>query len=147
MAKRGRPSRYSAALAGEICQRLAAGESLRSICRDEKMPALSTVLLWVVDGQHPDFSEQYRVAREAAGFAHADQIIELTQDLLHEQIKPDVARVIIDGLKWSAERMAPKSHSPRQMLDHTSSDRSMSPERAMSDEELDERIKALSEKA
>lgn len=113
---KGRPSKYTKALADTICQRLADGESLRSICREAKMPALSTVLLWVVDGKHPDFSEQYTRAREAAGYAHADRILDTLTLLEAEQVKPDTARVILDGLKWSAERMAPKAHSPRHQV-------------------------------
>ncbi len=39
----GRPSDYSPELAVLICARIGEGESLRSICRDDAMPALSTV--------------------------------------------------------------------------------------------------------
>jgi len=128
----------------EICRRIAEGESLRSICRDEHTPAMSTVTLWIVDGKHPDFSARYQQAREAAGYSHADQITEVAQKLESEQIKPDVARVILDARKWAAERMAPKSHSPRSIQDHQSSDGSMSPQQEISDEELEARIRELS---
>ena len=80
------------------------------------MPVMSTVLLWVVDGKHPEFSEQYTRAREAAGYAHADRILETLTLLEQKKVKPDAARVILDGLKWSAERMAPKAHSPRHQV-------------------------------
>jgi hypothetical protein len=56
--KRGRPSVYSEAIAGEICQRLADGESLKSICRSEGMPKSSTVIAWALDVAHP-FYERY----------------------------------------------------------------------------------------
>lgn len=117
--RRGRPSIYSRALTDKICTRLAGGESLRSICRDSDMPTLSTVLLWVVDGKHEEFSEQYMRAREAAGYAHADRITETVELLSSESVKPEVARVMMDGLKWAAERMAPKNHSPRQQTEHS----------------------------
>ena len=48
MAKRGRPSKYTKAVADEICLRLAKGETLRSICRDEHMPHEATVRQWAV---------------------------------------------------------------------------------------------------
>ncbi|MFW6278189.1 MAG: hypothetical protein ACOC1T_02150 [Halorhodospira sp.] len=111
-----RPTKYSKALANRLCQRLAAGESLRSICASDKFPSISTVLLWVVDGDHEEFSEQYVRAREAAGYAHADRVVETVEKLLADKLKPDVAKAVMDGLKWSAERMAPKSHSPRHQV-------------------------------
>lgn len=109
-----RPTGYNSKLGNEICLRLAGGESLRSICRDPNTPANSTVLLWVVDGKHPEFSEQYKLARESAGYAHADRLIDLVDQVESGDITPSTARVIADQLKWSAERMAPKAHTTRQ---------------------------------
>jgi hypothetical protein len=109
----GRPSIYSDDLAQEICRRLADGESLRSICRDDDMPAKSTVLLWVVTPGHL-FSDQYARAREAAGYSHADEMVDLRHRVLSGDVEPNAGRVVADMLKWSAERMAPKKHSPRQ---------------------------------
>lgn len=112
----GRPSSYTEELGDEICRRLAEGESLRSICRDDEMPTKSTVLLWVVDGKHEHFSDQYRRAREAAGYSHADEIVDLVRELREGSLDANVARVMAGNLQWAAERMAPKSHSPRQEL-------------------------------
>ncbi|MGO6697608.1 hypothetical protein ACCS54_35855 [Rhizobium johnstonii] len=44
----GRPTKYAAALADIIYERIADGENLRSICRDDAMPAKSTVRAWPV---------------------------------------------------------------------------------------------------
>lgn len=41
--KRGRPSKFTQEIADEICRRLAMGESLRSICRDEGFPTEAAV--------------------------------------------------------------------------------------------------------
>lgn len=43
---RGRPTRYTPEIADEICQRLAAGEPLAVICRDERMPCYEAVNAW-----------------------------------------------------------------------------------------------------
>ena len=123
-----RPTSHTQELADTICTRLAGGESLRSVCRDDSMPALSTVLLWVVNDRE-GFSEQYHASREAAGYAHADEALELRNELRTGEIDPQSAKVILDALKWGAERMAPKRHSPRQEVDHRSPDGSMSPTR------------------
>ena len=116
----------------EICVRLAEGESLRSICRDEHLPQKSSILLWVVNGRNIEgtdrlFSDQYRIAREAGGFSHADEALDLRHDVREGSVDPQSAKVILDALKWGAERMAPKHHSARQEVDHQSSDGSMSP--------------------
>ena len=88
----GRPSKYTKKLGDDICVRLAGGESLRSVCRDDKMPALSTVLLWVVDGKHEAFSEQYHVAREAAGYAHADEALDMRHAVISGEVDAQAAR-------------------------------------------------------
>lgn len=112
----GRPTKYTKKLGDEIAQRLAEGESLRSICRDKHIPSKSTVLLWVIDQEHEAFSDQYRRAREAAGYSHADEIVDLVRELREGSLDPNVVRVMAGNLQWAAERMAPKSHSPRQEL-------------------------------
>ncbi len=42
----GRPTRYTPKVAADICTRLAEGESLRAICKDDAMPGLRTVMGW-----------------------------------------------------------------------------------------------------
>lgn len=111
----GRPTKLTEKRRTEICERLAAGESLRSICADNHIPHISNVLQAVVDDRD-GFREQYTRAREAAGYAHADKIVEVAYKLEAGDIEPAAARVMLDGLKWAAERQAPKQHSPRQEL-------------------------------
>lgn len=103
----------------KICERLAAGESLRSICLDEKLPAISTVLLAVVDDRD-GFRNSYMRAREAGGFSHADRIIDVVDKVSTGEYESHQAKAMMDGLKWAAERMAPKSHSSRQEVEQKS---------------------------
>lgn len=107
----GRPTVMTEEMSAEICSRLAEGESLRSICRDESMPALSTVMMAVVTDRN-NFRSSYAQAREAAGYAHGDRVIDVVEQL-GEGLDPQVARAMMDGLKWAAERMAPKAHTTR----------------------------------
>ena len=58
----GRPSLYSLALGQKICARLAKGEPLAQICRDEGMPGVQTVSDW--KDRHPEFSVMIVRARE-----------------------------------------------------------------------------------
>jgi hypothetical protein len=55
----GRPSTFDEAIAAEICERLAEGEPLRAICREEGMPPWRTVYGWMESNE--DFSA--RIAR------------------------------------------------------------------------------------
>jgi len=122
----GRPTIFTQEIAEEICVRIAGGESLHSICRDEHLPHRSTVLLWVVNDRE-GFFYQYALAREAAGYAHADNVVEVAEMARREEINPKCASPAIQGYQWAAERMAPKKHSPKQIVDNTSSDGSMTP--------------------
>ncbi len=115
-----RPTIYNNELCKRIIVRMAGGDSLRSICRDDSFPAMSTVLLWVVDGRHPEFSEQYTRAREAQGYFYADNILETAAMAASGEIDPQSAKVIIDAYKWTAERNAPKAYGIRQSkIEHT----------------------------
>lgn len=60
----GRPSKYTAEIAQEICDRMEAGEPLLTLCRDEHMPSARQVYEWAkndLDG----FSSRLAGARDA----------------------------------------------------------------------------------
>ncbi len=127
MAKRkpGRPTRYTEAIAVKICRRLAEGESLRKICKDTSMPAISTVMGWLFDGKHADFSEQYARARDLQAdklFDEALEIADATSDdwitteddkkiLDHEHVQR--SRLRVDTRKWAAGKLAPKRYGDK----------------------------------
>ena len=127
--KTGRPSLYTEALAAKICERLAEGETLRSICRDEKMPGKTTVLRWLGDEKNADFRTQYAHAREMQADRFAEEILEIADDtsedwstdkdgkktLDHEHVQR--SRLRIDTRKWLMARMAPKKYGDK--MQHT----------------------------
>ena len=127
--KTGRPSLYTEALAAKICERLAEGETLRSICRDEKMPGKTTVLRWLGDEKNADFRTQYAHAREMQADRFAEEILEIADDtsedwstdkdgkktLDHEHVQR--SRLRIDTRKWLMARMAPKKYGDK--IQHT----------------------------
>jgi hypothetical protein len=55
----GRPVEHTAEIDMAICERLAEGESLRTICADPSMPEKATVLDWLA--HHDDFRESYEL--------------------------------------------------------------------------------------
>ena len=60
--KMGRPTKRTPELVKEICDRLSAGEPMRAICRDPKMPGWDTVYEWMA--RHEDFALLVAQARE-----------------------------------------------------------------------------------
>lgn len=122
-----RPTDYNSEVAESICSWIAGGQSLRAYCRQKGTPHESTVCRWIVS--HDEFRKQYAQAREAAGYSHGDGVIEVVELLRSGDIDAQTARAMMDGLKWAAERMAAKAYGPKQVIDHRSSDNSMSPSR------------------
>jgi len=121
----GRPTVMTEEVQEEICRRIAGGESLNSICKEVNMPAISSVTLAIVQDRK-GFSAKYMEARRAAGFVHADRVLGVVNKLEDDpDFNPIAARAMLDGLKWAAERMSPKSHALRQEIDMSSSDGSM----------------------
>src|SRR5690606_532057 len=74
----GRPSDYSEALVDAICERIANGESLRSICSDDDMPSKTSVFNWLA--KHPEFLTKYARAREVQAEALADEMIDIADN-------------------------------------------------------------------
>ena len=119
----GRPSSYTEDLAALICSELASGRSLRDVCRDDDMPASSTVFLWL--SKHPGFSEQYARAMEARTNALAEEILEIADDRHGDsyvdengaqRVNNEViarARLRVDTRKWLMSKMAPKKYGDK----------------------------------
>jgi len=118
----GRPSDFSQEIADTVCLRLADGQTLREICRDEAMPARSTIHLWLL--QHEAFSDQYARARDIQVDGWADEIMEISDDgsndwqerehgpsLNGEHVQRSKLRV--DTRKWLMGKAAPKKYGDK----------------------------------
>lgn len=116
----GRPSAYSDTTADEICERLADGESLRQICRDEHMPDKATIFRWLNDERFRGFRDRYAHAREAQADALFDELVEIADDTgeLDDNVKVQRARLQIDTRKWVASRLAPKKYGETNKIEH-----------------------------
>lgn len=106
----GRPSIFSEELADEICERIADGESLRSICRDDEMPSKATVFRWLAEKQ--DFQDQYTRAREAQADSLVDDMLDIAdgKKALLEGKDADVQRdrLAVETRKWIAGKLKGK---------------------------------------
>lgn len=74
----GRPSTYSEDIADIICDRLANGESLRTICALDDMPDKSTVFRWLA--ANDAFATKYAHARAAQADALFDEMLDIADD-------------------------------------------------------------------
>jgi len=92
---RGRPSRYSKAIAAKICAELETGRTLRDVCRDDGMPAQATVHLWRQSQE--GFAEQYAQARETGYLLMADEIVEIADDGSNDWMENKHGEEVLDG--------------------------------------------------
>ena len=133
--KRGRPTLYTEELAAEICERLAKGESLRSICRADHMPDERRARDWARNPEHP-FSPQYALARDAGLDAMGEEILEISDNEVRDwrSVKDDKgnvtgvqvdgehiqrSRLRVDTRKWYLSKLAPKRYGDRLAMEHS----------------------------
>ena len=122
----GRPSTFTQEVADKVCARLATGETLRRISRDEGMPPESTVRQWVMD--NPDFAAQYAKSRDLGLDAMADELFDIADDGTNDtQVDEDGAvltnhdviarsRLRVDTRKWYLSKLAPKRYGEKLAL-------------------------------
>lgn len=130
--KVGRPTKYTKELASKICSQLAIGKSMRTVCIEDDMPAMSTVFLWLQD--IPEFSEQYEKAKQESADAMAEEIQDIadngTNDWIEIELKDKEgnvtgtkevfnhehvqrSRLRVDARKWLMSKMKPKKYGDK----------------------------------
>ena len=109
----GRPTKFTAELADEICAHLAAGGSLLKWCSAEDHPDTATVYRWLQ--RRKAFRAMYVKAREAQAHTYAAQIVDLADDCA----PGDEARIRLqlDARKWAAARLVPRVYGERAHLE------------------------------
>ena len=122
----GRPSDYSPELADRICSRLAAGESLRTVCKSDDMPSAVTVYSWL--RKHQEFLKQYTRAKEDAADAFAEEMLDIADEAsndwmeVHDKDNPGYrfngehvnrSRLRVDTRKWIAAKLKPKKYGEK----------------------------------
>jgi hypothetical protein len=81
----GRPSKFTEALADEICERLSKAEPLAVVCRDEHMPADRTVREW--QQKDEKFAAAIARAREAGFDLMAEECLEIADDARNDYME------------------------------------------------------------
>lgn len=122
----GRPTDLTQQLAEEICDRIACGETLPQICRDEHMPAEATIRRWA-RAEGP-FREAYARAREEQMHAWSDEIVTISDDGSRDYVLEDGtkrvdhdhiqrAKLRVDTRKFLMAKIAPKAFGEKVDID------------------------------
>lgn len=117
-----------------ICEQIALGRSLVSICKEPDTPAYSVVTEW--RNEDDAFAAKYARARED----QADFIADEVTDIADNEPDSNKARVMIDARKWKAGKLRPKVYGDKLSLDGDLTMR-------MPDDQLDARLAHLLGKA
>jgi hypothetical protein len=112
----GRPSTYTPEVEDEVMRRLASGESLNHICRDDHLPPESTVRSWTVDDKPPGITARYSHAR-AKGIDALGEIA--LEDASRPGMKPEevaAAQLAWRARTWHMSKMRPDKYGDRTVL-------------------------------
>ncbi len=112
----GRPSQYNQELADKICEQLADGMSLRSVCKAEGMPDKSTIFNWF--RTRPEFLDQYTRAKEESADALSDEMVDIADD---KTGYPQRDRRRSDTRKWLSSKLKPKKYGEKVDVEHGAS--------------------------
>jgi len=125
----GRPTKYTSALADNICSLLADGRSLRSICLQEDMPDKATVFRWL--RKDKDFRDQYAKAKEESADALFEELLDIADDGSNDWMEVNHgsddegvgwkvngetiqrSRLRVDTRKWALSKLKPKKYGEK----------------------------------
>lgn len=132
--KNGRPSKYTEKIAEEICTRIASGETVIRMCRDEHLPSEKTVYSWLMMDDKKAFLQNYEKARAIAAERMAEELIDIADNGTNDWMQaedPDNpgykyngehvqrSRLRVDTRKWAAARLLPKKYGDKIQQEHS----------------------------
>ena len=113
-----------------ICDAIAKGESLRTICSWYGMPSRITVHNWLKEDE--EFQIKYSDAHDMQADFYAEQIIDIADDSINDyrvdekrglvlnQEHVQRSKLRIDARKWVASKLKPKKYGDKVQTDITS---------------------------
>lgn len=127
------PVTYTPELAAEILEKLSEGQSLRTACKPDHLPAVSTWFLWM--RAHVGLSEQYTQAKQEAADAFTEDILDIADDGTNDWMADNYdkgktpgyalngeniqrSKLRIETRRWLASKLKPKKYGDK--LDLTS---------------------------
>lgn len=116
-------TQFSEEVFDAICERIADGESLRTICDSDDMPNKASVFRWLSGDQK--LSDQYTRAREAQADSFFEDCLDIADDASRDFVEDGEggkrlnsehvqrSRLRIDTRKWMAGKMRPKKYGDK----------------------------------
>jgi len=111
-----------------ICERIAEGESLRSICADEDMPSTTAVKKWLIKDDGGALVAQYTRAREMQADTLFEDILDISDNARNDWMEREGegsagyalngehiqrSRLRVDARKWMAGKLRPKVYGDK----------------------------------
>ena len=132
----GRPEIYTEELALKVCEEIAStSKSLRTICAQEGMPSVRTVLYWLRDKE--EFLRQYTRAKEEQADLLVEEMIDISDDGSNDLMtitKGDESyevenkevvnrsKLRVETRKWIASKLKPKKYGDKVQNELTGKD-------------------------
>ena len=127
----GRPEIFSQELADKVCTEIATStKSLRTICKGDDMPGVTTVLKWL--RERPEFAAQYARAKDEQADYMIQETLEIADDASNDFMtitKGDTtyevenkewtsrSKLRVETRKWLASKLKPKKYGDRLEVD------------------------------
>jgi hypothetical protein len=129
--KTGRPTDYTPELADKLLEKIASGDSLRSICETDEFPSKVTVLKWLA--KDADFRAKYSAAKELGAEAIAEEIFDISDDGRNDWMEKlnfnggvkgweqngesvNRSKLRVDSRKWYLSKIMPKKYGEKQAV-------------------------------
>lgn len=114
-------TKYDPVLALRICERVAEGETLKSICEgSSEFPARQTFHRWVVN--EPELNRAYAAARELSAHSLEEEALDMARELSSQEVPKDQIRaldVAMNQLRWSAGKRNARVYSEKAAVSFT----------------------------
>jgi len=124
---------YTKELADKVCEQIATTTfSLRTICSQEGMPSVGTVLKWLRERE--EFLAQYARAKDEQADMLIEEMIDISDDgsndlmkivkgdVEYEQENKEVtsrSKLRVETRKWIASKLKPKKYGDKITQEHT----------------------------
>jgi len=157
--KTGRPTLYSLSLVEEICRIVSSSsKGLNHLCAErDHWPCPDTIYHW--RHEHKEFSDMYARAKQNQIDVLAEEVLEIADDNSSDNIvgkngeissnhaNIHRARLRIDTRKWLAAKLMPKIYGDKICQEHAGEDEAPSNFENLSDEELENSVVEIFERA
>jgi transposase-like protein len=122
----GRPEIYTQELADKVCEEIAQGYSMRTVCKADGMPNISTLFKWI--REKSEFSQQYAKATEERTEAMSEDLLDIADDGSNDLMRiqkgnetyeienkevTNRSKLRVDTRKWLMSKMKPKKYGDK----------------------------------